>query len=121
VVYAPAPADLAEDYRRRRRQSGGNPGNDTWPFPPDQDPESYRRVSPINYLDSVTAPVMLHHGTADTTVDDSASIAIADTLREAGKDVTLYLYEGGGHTLTGEQERLYFARTLEFFGVYLGR
>jgi dienelactone hydrolase len=119
VVYAPAPADLAADYERRRRQSG-NPG-DTWPFPPDQDPESYRRVSPINYFDHVGAPVMLHHGTADTTVDDSASIAIADTLRAAGKDVTLHLYEGGGHTLQGAYERLYFERTLAFFKQYLGQ
>jgi dipeptidyl aminopeptidase/acylaminoacyl peptidase len=119
VVYAPAPADLAADYERRRRQSTNRPG-DTWPFPPGQDPEAYRRVSPINYFDSVSAPVMLHHGTADTTVDDSASIAIADALRAAGKDVTLHLYEGGGHTLQGAYERLYFERTLEFFQKWLG-
>jgi dipeptidyl aminopeptidase/acylaminoacyl peptidase len=120
VAYAPAPADLAADYARRRRQSGGNPGANTWPFTPAQNPEAYTRVSPINYFDMVSAPVMLHHGTADTTVDSSASVAIADALRAAGKDVTLYLYPGGGHTLAGAQERLYFARTLEFFQKYLG-
>jgi uncharacterized protein len=120
VVYAPAPADLAADYERRRRQSSNRPGDDTWPFPPAQNPEAYRRVSPINYLDAVTAPVMLHHGTADTVVDSSASVAIADALRAAGKDVTLHLYEGGPHTLTGRQERLYFERTLEFFRKHLG-
>ena len=64
---------------------------------------------------TVQAAVMLHHGTADTTVDASASVAIADALRAAGKDVTLHLYEGGPHTLVGEQERLYFERTLAFF------
>lgn len=120
VVYAPAPAALAEDYARRLRQSGGNPGSDTWPFLPDQNPDAYARVSPINYVDAVSAPVLLHHGTADSTVDVSASIAIADALRAAGKDVTLYTYEGGGHALAGEAERLYFQRTLEFFGVHLG-
>jgi dipeptidyl aminopeptidase/acylaminoacyl peptidase len=119
VVYAPAPADLAADYARRRRQGSNRPG-DTWPFPPDQNPEAYRRVSPINFLDRVSAPVMLHHGTADTTVDMSASVAIADALRAAGKDVTLHLYEGGGHTLQGAYERLYFERTLEFFKQHLG-
>jgi dienelactone hydrolase len=92
VVYAPAPADLAEDYARRRRQSGGNPGSGTWPFPPDQNPDAYRRISPINYFDAVGAPVLLHHGTADTTVNFSASVAIRDALRAVGKDVTLYLY-----------------------------
>jgi dienelactone hydrolase len=120
VVYAPAPADLAEDYARRRRQSGGNPGNDTWPFPPDANPEAYQRVSPINYFDAVGAPVMLHHGTADSTVNASASIGIRDALLAAGKDVTLHLYEGGGHTLAGAQERLYFERTLEFFRAQIG-
>jgi dipeptidyl aminopeptidase/acylaminoacyl peptidase len=120
VVYAPAPADLAADYARRRRQSGGNPGSNTWPFTPEQNPEAYARVSPINYFDAVQAPVLLHHGTADRTVDASASVTIADALRAAGKDVTLHLYPGGGHTLVDAQEQLYFARTLEFFQKYLG-
>jgi dienelactone hydrolase len=120
VAYAPAPADLAEDYARRYRNSGGNPGTETWPFPPEQDPAAYERISPINYFDAVSAPVMLHHGTADTTVDASASIAIADELRAQGKDVTLYLYNGGPHTLTSDQERLYLERTLEFFATHLG-
>lgn len=120
VVYAPAPADLAEDYARRFRQSNGNPGSDTWPFPPEANPAAYRRVSPINYFDAVDAPVMLHHGTADTTVDASASIAIAAALTAAGKPVTLHLYEGGPHTLLGAQEQLYFDRTLAFIQQYLG-
>lgn len=120
VAYAPAPADLVEDYWRRFRNSGGTPGGDTWPFTPDQDPEAYRRLSPITYLDAVTAPLMLHHGTADTTVDDSASVAIAEALRDAGKDVTLHLYEGGPHTLQGAQEQLYLERTLAFFAQHLG-
>lgn len=121
VIYAPAPADLVEDYARRLRQSGGNPGSGTWPFPPEQDPEAYRRVSPINYLDAVSAPVLLHHGTADTTVDESASLRIAEVLRAAGKDVTLYLYEGSGHALQGAAYNLYAERTLEFFRARLGQ
>jgi uncharacterized protein len=119
VVYAPAPADLAEDYYRRRGQSGGNPGSDTFPFPPEQNPAAYARVSPITYLDAAQAPVMLHHGTADATVAASASEAITAALRAAGKDVTLHLYDGGPHTLQGEQEALYFQRTRDFFALYL--
>jgi dipeptidyl aminopeptidase/acylaminoacyl peptidase len=119
VIYAPAPADLAADYERRRRQGSNQPGSDTWPFPPDQNPMAYQRVSPINYLEAVTAPVMLHHGTADTVVDASASVAIAETLRSISKDVTLHLYEGGPHTLTGTDEQTYFTRTREFFEQHL--
>jgi dipeptidyl aminopeptidase/acylaminoacyl peptidase len=120
VVYAPAPADLALDYERRRRQ-GSNRDDDTWPFPPQQNPRAYAEVSPINYLDGVAAPVMLHHGTADITVNHSASVAIAERLRAAGKDVTLHLYERGPHTLRGNAEQLYFSRTLAFFQKHLGR
>jgi uncharacterized protein len=121
VVYAPAPADLAQDYERRLRQSGGNPGSATWPFLPSEDPDAYRRISPINYLDAVSAPVMLHHGTADLTVDQSASIALADTLRALGKDVTLHLYEGSGHALQGEAYNRYARRTLDFFAAHLNQ
>lgn len=119
VAYAPAPADLAADYARRFRNSGGNPGTNTWPFTPEQNPEAYQRISPINYFDAVNAPVQLHHGTADTTVDFSASVAIAEALRAAGKDVTLYLYEGSGHALQGQAYNLYAQRMLEFFRTHL--
>jgi uncharacterized protein len=119
VIYAPAPADLAQDYARRRRQSGGQVDSDTWPFPPEQDPAAYARVSPATYLGNVSAPVMLHHGTADATVAASISEDIAAALRAAGKDVTLHLYEGGPHTLKGAQERLYLRRTLGFFRAHM--
>ncbi|NJN16384.1 MAG: prolyl oligopeptidase family serine peptidase [Oscillochloris sp.] len=120
VVYAPAPADLVEDYWRRYRNSGGNPGTGTWIFTPDENPDAYARVSPITYFDAVNAPVMLHHGTADSTVDAAASVAIAEALRAAGKDVTLHLYDGGPHTLRGEQEALYLQRSYDFFGQHMG-
>ncbi|NOK78445.1 MAG: Dipeptidyl aminopeptidase/acylaminoacyl peptidase [Chloroflexi bacterium AL-W] len=120
VVYAPAPADLAADYARRLDREGAVDPR-TWPFPPEQDPAAYGRISPINYFDAVAAPVMLHHGTNDSVVDVSASVEIAEALRAAEQDVTLHIYEGSGHTLTGEEEQIYFARTLEFFQTYLGQ
>ncbi len=119
VAYAPAPADLAADYDRRFRNSGGMPGTQTWPFTPADDPESYRRVSPITYLDAVTTPVQLHHGTADTTVDASASVAIRDALVAVGQSPELYLYEGAGHAFTGNDYDRYARRTLAFFNTYM--
>ena len=55
VAYAPAPADLTQDYERRKRNSGGNPGSATWPFTPEQNGEAYLRISPITYLDAACA------------------------------------------------------------------
>lgn len=119
VVYAPAPADLALDYERRRGQGSNRANDDTWPFPPSQNRAAYDRVSPINYLAGVTAPVMLHHGDADTVVNVSASEAIAAGLRAANNDVTLHVYKAGPHTLRGAQEQLYLQRSLEFLRRYL--
>ena len=73
VVYAPAPADLAQDYARRLRQSGGNPGSSTWPFLPDQNPDAYRRISPINYLDAVSAPGAPFDGLAQRAATTATS------------------------------------------------
>ncbi|MBC8159756.1 MAG: alpha/beta fold hydrolase [Roseiflexaceae bacterium] len=121
VLYAPAPADLAADYARRARNSGGRPGTDTWPFTPQQNPAAYARMSPISYLDAVSAPVQLHHGTADTTVDASASTQIAETLRGEDVSVKLFLYKGAGHALKGTDYNRYAERTLIFFRDALGR
>lgn len=119
VAYAPAPADLAADYARRFRNSGGALDTQTWPFTPADDPESYRRVSPIAYVDAVKTPLQLHHGTADTTVDASASVAIRDALVAVGQSPELYLYEGAGHALTGNDYDRYAQRTLDFFNTYV--
>ena len=115
VLYAPAPADLAADYARRYRNSGGRPGTDTWPFTPEQNRDAYARMSPINYLDAVSAPVQLHHGTADSTVNDSASKQIAEVLQAKGKPVELFLYKGSGHAFKDAAYNRYAERTLAFF------
>jgi dipeptidyl aminopeptidase/acylaminoacyl peptidase len=67
----------------------------------------------------VDAPVQLHHGTADTTVNASASVAIAEALHAADKDVELFLYKGSGHALQGAAYYLYAKRALEFFRAHL--
>lgn len=120
VMYAPAPADLAADYARRYRNSGGRPGEETWPFTPEQNRDAYGRISPINYLDAVSAPVQLHHGTADTTVDSSASTQIAEALQTRGKPVELFLYKGSGHAFKNTAYNRYAQRTLVFFLQQIG-
>ncbi|NJL03615.1 MAG: prolyl oligopeptidase family serine peptidase [Chloroflexaceae bacterium] len=121
VVYAPAYADLELDYYRRYNASGGNPGTDTWPFPPSANPDAYRRVSPLYAMDVVQAPVQLHHGTLDPVVDISASVQIADTLRSLTKNVEFYVYEGSGHLFGGYAEQLYYERTMAFLNTYVPR
>lgn len=70
---------------------------------PEQSPEGYASMSPINYLDRVQVPVMIHHGTGDTAVPYWWSEELAGLLEAAGIDVTFYAYRGAGHTFHSEE------------------
>ena len=52
------------------------------------------------YLDNLTAPIILHHGTRDTAVPDEWSVNLHQKLGELGKESKLYLYEGNNHELS---------------------
>ena len=52
------------------------------------------------YLDSLAAPIILHHGTRDTAVPDEWSVNLHQKLGELGKESKLYLYEGNNHELS---------------------
>ncbi len=52
---------------------------------------------PITMLPRLAGPVMIHHGTADTSVSFEKSRALANQLRSRGVDVQLYPYEGAEH------------------------
>lgn len=62
---------------------------------PQVDPESWRRASPISYVDDVQAPVWLNQGAFDTRTPPKQAQAYADALRERGKDVRLDFFPGG--------------------------
>jgi len=63
-------------------------------------PESRARYianSPITHASKITAPVLLLHGTDDTSVPPSQSAEIEDVLRRAGSAVERHVYEGESH------------------------
>jgi acetyl esterase/lipase len=61
----------------------------TQPFDP--------RMEPINCVDGHEPPILLQHGTWDTTVSDKSSIQLADRIRQKGGQVKLILYPAGTH------------------------
>lgn len=63
-------------------------------------------VSPIRYVDKVTAPVLLIHGKDDTVVAYSQSSEMAEALRAAGKTVELVTLPGADHWLSTSETRL---------------
>lgn len=73
-------------------------------------------VSAINYLDGISGPVQIHHGTRDESVPYLFSQRLAEKLAELGKPHELFLYEGGDHYLSRPADsHLFFQRSIPFF------
>ena len=83
------------------------------------DPQFLYQVSPINYFDSVVAPVQIHIGTEDTTTPPEWSAAIQTALLEASQEVEYFAYPGQGHSFEGEGWRFFMERTVDFFDQHL--
>jgi dipeptidyl aminopeptidase/acylaminoacyl peptidase len=64
-----------------------------------------RAVSPIRYVDSADAPILLIHGKDDTVVDFDQSVAMAKALEKAGKPVEFVTLEGEDHWLSRSETR----------------
>jgi dipeptidyl aminopeptidase/acylaminoacyl peptidase len=85
---------------------------------PEQNPDFWASVSTNTYLDRLSAPLQLHHGTADDNVPVEFSIRLAEQIRLAGGSVELYTYEGDNHHLVNSF-RYAMDRTIEFFDLHL--
>ncbi|MFZ6028977.1 MAG: alpha/beta hydrolase family protein [Chloroflexota bacterium] len=85
---------------------------------PEENPDFWRAISATSYLNDISGPLQLHHGTNDESVPLEFSETLFMRLLDAGKMVELYTYEGDNHNIT-----LYFNsamnRSIEFFDRYL--
>ncbi|WP_420643212.1 alpha/beta hydrolase family protein [Candidatus Leptofilum sp.] len=86
-------------------------------------PEMMQQIAPINHLAYVSVPVQIHIGTADgaglaETPPDWAP-RLHEALLTAGKESTLYTYEGQGHFFTGTAWTEMMTRTADFFDTHL--
>jgi len=82
---------------------------------PDENPGGYASISPINYLERVSMPVNIHHGTLDSQVPVAWSIDLSERLLEAGVETQLYLYPDAGHTFRDTDLTTFLRRDLAFF------
>ncbi|WP_405894547.1 prolyl oligopeptidase family serine peptidase [Streptomyces sp. NBC_00104] len=85
---------------------------------PASNPTFWREASPLTYVDRVTEPLLIHHGTADDTCPLAWSERAAAEFEAAGKDVRLIKYPGEGHTF-GPQWPTSMRRTMAFFDAHL--
>lgn len=111
VLYGAMSGDEALNHKRILYFTNG--ANGLWDVaPPD---EALQRISPINYLDRVTAAVSIHHGSLDDQVPLAWSEDLCSRLQALEKPVECFTYDGQPHTFVGEGDQLFVQRVREFF------
>ena len=77
--------------------------------------DKLKSVSPVNYADNVTAPILIVHGDKDTVVPISQSTVMQKALKKAGKDSTLIKLKGEDHWLSTSKARLEMLKAVDAF------
>ena len=84
--------------------------------------EMLRRASPMTYVESIRAPVLLIHGADDTSAPVGESRRLERALRDRGRDVELIVLPGAGHVFNfrqAEEARRAWEATLDWLRKYL--
>jgi dipeptidyl aminopeptidase/acylaminoacyl peptidase len=82
--------------------------------PPDQAPDLYKVRSATYWPEWITVPLLLMHGENDWIVLPHQSQKLYDAMKAVGRDVTLIIYPGDDHALTGQLGG--FPEAVRFFG-----
>ncbi|WAZ25555.1 prolyl oligopeptidase family serine peptidase [Streptomyces cinnabarinus] len=120
VVFAPVSGRPQDNIDRFQRGEGDPIAAeiDAAHGTPEENPEFWRNVSPLTFVNRVTEPLLIHHGTADDTCPLAWSKRTVAAFEAAGKDVELREYPGEGHTF-GPQWPRSMAATTAFFERHL--
>ena len=79
------------------------------------------RISPLNHVDNITAPLLIIHGRNDPRVPLFEAEQIAAALEERGRQVALRIYDDEGHGLSKRQNKTDgYAAAGEFLMRHLG-
>jgi len=115
VLFAPVSANYEDNFHRWTERRSEYRDRIVSSFgTPTTNPSFWKNISPINFLDRVEAPVLIHHGTADESVPVEWSRNLHDALEAEGKEVTYYTYPGEPHEFATAWIEV-MSRTTEFF------
>ncbi len=109
----PGPAPTAPTFARRWQQEWSQEYGST-----NENPDFWSMISSNTYVNEISGPIQLHHGTADESVPLIFSELLRDEILAVNGEVEFYTYEGDDHNLSGYFS-LAMTRTIEFFDQYL--
>jgi dienelactone hydrolase len=84
----------------------------------EENPEFWDSISANTYLEDLSGPVQLHHGTEDQSVPLTFSSALEKEIIQAGGVVEYFEYKGDDHNISTSFGDAMF-RTLQFFDKYV--
>ena len=126
TLYGSVSGDEVDNYTARHTRwatpgsSGGEGDKVTDMYgPPDQLPEAYRRMSPINYLDRIDCPVAIHHSMSDPICPFEWAVKLRDAFTAKGKPAEFHTYQGQPHSFQGAGFQEYVQSNLVFFDKYV--
>lgn len=119
VLFAPVSAEYRDNFDKwtRNRSEQAEEILSTYGTFSEQ-PEFWDNMSPINFLNNIKTPVMLHHGTEDESVPLAWSDNLAEAMEQENKNVTYYIYENEPHEFINAWSQV-MRRSVDFFDRYL--
>ena len=87
---------------------------------PWDDPEIYRKTSPITYVNQAKTPTLIQQGDQDKRVPPPDSYELYQALKDRGVPVKLIFYKGFGHPINKpKQQRAVMEHNYEWFSKYI--
>jgi len=87
---------------------------------PWEDPEIYRKTSPISYVKNARTPTLIQHGEQDKRVPIPNAYQLRRALEDRGVPVRLVVYKGFGHGIyKPKEQRHLMEQNYEWFSQYI--
>ncbi len=87
---------------------------------PWDDPEIYKKTSPITYVNRAKTPTLIQQGDQDKRVPPPDSYELYQALKDRGVPVKLIFYKGFGHPINKpKQQRAVMEHNYEWFSKYI--